>query len=153
MFTILWGGLLPHHYQAEKVVLQTYFSLCSTVPSKEWSRGCGEDWGRGGGDDSRVGSREVRPRAPGALYTPLPIPPAVLPKGKKDVSEFPLPSILKCWKEKQIKTLWTMLLSIPHLNDSSKFTFFSWRSQQKGPKSWDSLQIQICLFNSFTNCY
>lgn len=96
-FTILWEGPLPHHYQAKKVTLLTYFSLHSAVPSGRRSREHSEERGRGGSDGCWAGPREgMSPTAPGALNIPLPIPRAALPNGNTDVSEFPLPSILKC---------------------------------------------------------
>lgn len=97
--------------------LLAYFSLCSVVPRGRWSRECSDDKGRGGGDGCWAGPREVMLTAPGALYTPLPIPPAALPNGNIVVSEFPLPSILKCWK-KHIRNFLIMLLCLPHANDS-----------------------------------
>lgn len=96
-FTILWEGLLPHHYQAKKIMLLTYFSLHSAVPSGRRSREHSEERGRVGSDGCWAGPREgMSPTAPGALNIPLPIPRAALPNGNTDVSEFPLPSILKC---------------------------------------------------------
>lgn len=87
----------PHHYQAKKVTLLTYFSLHSAVPSGRRSREHSEERGRGGSDGCWAGPREgMSPTAPGALNIPLPIPRAALPNGNTDVSEFPLPSILKC---------------------------------------------------------
>lgn len=88
-------GSFPHHYQAEKADLLTYFSLCSAVPSERRSRECSEDGGGGGGNGGWAGLREGMLVALGALYMPLPIPQAALPNGNTGTSEF-LPSILKC---------------------------------------------------------
>lgn len=83
---------------SRKAALPTYF-LRSAVPSGGLSREYSGAWGRGGRGESWAGSWEARLRALGALYIPLPKPPAALPTGNTDASKFPLPSILHRWRE------------------------------------------------------
>lgn len=76
-------------------VILTHFSFRSIVRTGGGSAECSEVGDRVGGCGSRGASRAVRPKALGGLSTPLPILLAALPRGNKETSELPLPSILK----------------------------------------------------------
>lgn len=148
-FITLWKTLPPPlHSQAETAEYLAYFFWCPAVPSGRRSRECSEDRGSTGSDGCRAGPQEGTLTAPGALYTPLPMPPAALPNGNAGMSKLPLPSILKSWKEANRDLLNHASTSVP-----PKVHILFLGESARGMKALGFSPRPIRQLDSVTNCY